>query len=160
MGVAIEQLPPVDAEHAGVTSAAPAVSDAVRAAVVARLPWVMLAVVVCLSLAVGGLVPQAKLGHARSQLSRTRRELASTKAALATRTKERDAAKTELSSAKSNLNDAQQSLNFQGSQLGTLKACLGAIRDFGIAYDSGDAAGQEAARKTLITACREADRLL
>lgn len=125
------------------------------------------AVVVLLLGAVAMLGAERRLGQRTDDLERARaalresRDLTVTlRTELAARVKERDDLKADLDKTKGNLSDAQRSVETQGKQLETLKDCLSAIEDIGIAIDEGDEAEALKAVERANEACGRAEAFL
>ncbi|HVF74663.1 MAG TPA: zinc ribbon domain-containing protein [Acidimicrobiales bacterium] len=134
-----------------------------------RSPVVLLAVAV-FALLLGGVAlagSERRLANERSELDRAQaslresRELVTAlRVELTTRVVERDAARTELDKTKGSLSDAQRSVESQQKQLDTIKACLTAIADIGIALDEGDERAANEAVDRAERHCSEAQAFL
>jgi len=134
-----------------------------------RNPVVLLAVAVVVlllgSVALAG--SERRLANERSELDRAQaslresRELTTAlRVELTTRVAERDASRTELEKTKGSLSDAQRSVESQQKQLDTIKACLTAIADIGIALDEGDERAANEAVDRAERHCSEAQAFL
>lgn len=100
------------------------------------------------------------LADTRTDLRNTNDVLTSVRTELADSVESRDALRAELEKTKGSLTDAQRSVDAQGEQLQTLKDCLKAIEDLGLALDRGDDAGARAAYDRVERHCNEAAALL
>lgn len=101
-----------------------------------------------------------QLASTRQTLKETRDLLGAVRGELADRVKERDGLKADLDKAKGSLSDAQHSVESQSAQLKTLKDCLNAIEDVGVALDRGDDAGARAALDRADRSCSQAEAYL
>jgi septal ring factor EnvC (AmiA/AmiB activator) len=126
-----------------------------------------LAVVVLNLGALAMLGAERRLGQRTDDLSDTREALrdsrtlvVSLRTELAARVKERDDLRADLEKTRGNLSDAQRSVETQGRQLETLKDCLTAIEDIGVAIDEGDEKAALEAVDRANEACSKAEAFL